>query len=141
MPLISAARSWYYPICNERNINYEYNNGKIVFKDNINIKAGGGEAISADVILKAYVYSTYKEQSENSVYDEETGAVVDVPFNTEKTMKGEVSFVIGSYEITNMTISQASTNVYLNDGTMMTTSWIFLFIKFLLSDHFQTTHF
>lgn len=102
---------------NQIKINYEYKNGKIVFKDNINIKAGGGEAISADVILKAYVYSTYKEQSENSVYDEETGAVVDVPFNTEKTMKGEVSFVIGSYEITNMTISQASTNVYLNEET------------------------
>ena len=102
---------------NQIKINYEHKDGKILFKDSINIKAGGGEAISADVKLKAYVYSTYEKQNENTVFDEETGAVLDVPFNTEKTLKGEVSFTIGSYEITNMTISQASTNIYLNEET------------------------
>lgn len=84
-----------------KKINDDY---EIVFDNNIAIETYKQE----EVYVKAYLYSTYKDQANNT----ENGVV---SFNKNDTVKAKLGFTIGNYEITNMSIVEDEREVYLNE--------------------------
>ena len=92
---------------------YELNGQDVVFKDNILIQSG---MTQTELSLKAYIYSTYKEQNANVVLDGD-GKLSSITLNKNVTLNQNLNFAIGSYEITNMTIDSSNRNVYLFEDT------------------------
>ena len=94
-------------------IGYELKGQDVVFKDSLHIESG---MTQTDLSLRAYIYSTYKEQTANAVFNEE-GKITSITLNKADTLNKQLNFAIGSYEITNMTINTSNKNVYLFEDT------------------------
>ena len=84
---------------------------EVVFSDNIYIISGNK---SEDVILKAYTYSTYKQQEENTLRDDE-GNITEVVLNKAKTLQTNMGFSIGTSEAIDMTFNSGNKEVYLGE--------------------------
>lgn len=98
---------------NRVKVNYSYrdvdNDGdyEIVFDDTLSIFS---KPAKADVRLKAYLYPTYKEQNKNTI----DGAL---EVNKNAVVSGDISFKIGDYKVSNMTIVPTTTTVKLKEET------------------------
>lgn len=79
---------------------------EIVFDNDIVVETFKQE----EVYIKAYLYSTYKDQNNNTV-----DGLVSLDKND--ALKAKLAMTIGDYEITNMTINQEDREVYLNEDT------------------------
>ena len=82
----------------------EYDSKEIVFDNNIVVETYKQE----DVYIKAFLYSTYKDQNNNTL----DGVVT---LNKSAVLDAKLAMNIGDYEITNMTINQEDREVYLNE--------------------------
>jgi len=93
---------------NRIKVNYSLVNNQLVLNDSLFILS---KTTQTDVYLKSYVYSTYKQQEENTTED---GSVV---LNTSTTLNDVCPFTIGNYEISNMQITPSLADVYLYEDT------------------------
>lgn len=84
---------------------------EVVFSDNIYIISGNK---SEDVILKAYTYSTYKKQEENTLRDD-GGNITEVVLDKNQTLQTDMGFSIGTAEAVDMTFDSANKKVYLGE--------------------------
>ncbi|MBQ9793158.1 MAG: hypothetical protein IJW32_05450 [Clostridia bacterium] len=84
---------------------------EVVFSDNISIVSGNK---SEDVILKAYTYSTYKQQEENTVRDDD-GNITEVVLDKAQTLQTDMGFSIGTAEAIDMTFDANNKEVYLDE--------------------------